>query len=51
MSMALFMVNFWAVDYHRLWGRDSQWAYVRIVAAFVIVVVLLRMIRRDFRGK
>ena len=51
MAMALFLVNFWAIDYQQLWGKDSQWAYLRIGAAFVIVIVVLRMVKRDIRNK
>lgn len=50
LAMALFAINFWAIDYQELWGKTSQWAYIRIGTAFIIVVFLLRMIKRDFRN-
>ena len=30
LAMALFAINFWAIDYQDLWGKNSQWAYLRI---------------------
>ena len=33
LAMALFAINFWAIDYQDLWGKSSQWAYLRILAA------------------
>lgn len=51
LAMALFAVNFWAIDYQHLWGKESQWAYIRIFAAFVILVIVLRMVKRDFKNK
>lgn len=51
LAMALFAVNFWAVDYQDLWGSANQGAYVRILAAFIIVVVLLRMVKKDIKNK
>lgn len=47
--MALFAVNFWAIDYHNLWAKQSLWAYVRIVAAFVLVLILVSAVRRDLK--
>lgn len=32
LAMALFAINFWAIDYQDLWGKNSQWAYLRILA-------------------
>ena len=26
LAMALFAINFWAIDYQDLWGKNSQWA-------------------------
>ena len=51
MAMALFAVNFWAIDYQNFWAKHSVWAYFRIVAAFVLVLVLVLAIRRDFKRK
>lgn len=51
MVMALFAVNFWAIDYQNFWAKQSVWAYFRIVAAFVLVLVLVLAIRRDFKRK
>ncbi len=51
MAMALFAVNFWAIDYQNFWAKQSEWAYFRIVAAFVLVLVLVLAIRRDFKRK
>ena len=50
LAMALFAVNFWVINYQDLWGKTSQWAYIRIFAAFVIVIILLQMIKRDIRN-
>ena len=49
--MALFAINFWAIDYQDLWGKNSQWAYLRILAAFIIVIFVLRMVKQDIRNK
>lgn len=51
MAMALFAVNFWAIDYQNFWAKQSVWAYFRIIAAFVLVLVLVLAIRRDFKRK
>lgn len=51
LAMFLFAINFWAIDYQDLWGKNSQWAYFRILAAFIIVIFLLRMVKRDIRHK
>ena len=48
---ALFAINFWAIDYQDLWGKNSQWAYLRILAAFIIVIFVLRMVKRDIKNK
>ena len=32
LAMALFAINFWAIDYQDLWGKNSQWAYLRTVS-------------------
>ena len=45
MAMALFAVN------QNFWAKQSVWAYFRIVAAFVLVLVLVLAIRRDFKRK
>lgn len=50
MAMALFALNFWAVDYQDLWSKQSMWAYFRILVAFILVIILLRAIRRDFKS-
>lgn len=47
MSMALFAVNFWTIDYQDLWSETSLWAYFRIVLALGLVLLLLVMVRRD----
>ena len=51
LAMALFAINFWAIDYQDLWGKNSQWAYLRILAAFIIVIFVLRMVKRDIKNK
>ena len=51
LAMALFAINFWAIDYQDLWGKNSQWAYLRIFAAFIIVIFVLRMVKRDIKNK
>ena len=51
LAMALFAVNFWAIDYQDLWGQGSQWGYLRILAAFIIVIILLRMVKKDIKSK
>lgn len=51
LAMALFAINFWAIDYQDLWGKNSQWAYFRILAAFIIVIFVLRMVKRDIKNK
>lgn len=45
LATALAMINFWTIDYSDLWGKASQWAYVRIAFAVVLMVVLVVMIR------
>jgi len=51
MAMALFAVNFWAIDYQDFWAKQSLWAYFRIAVAFVLVLLLLFAVRRDFKQK
>ncbi len=51
LAMALFAVNFWAVDYRNPGSGQSMWAYFRIGVAFVLVLILLGAIRRDFKQK
>ena len=51
LAMALFAINFWAIDYQDLSGKNSQWAYLRILAAFIIVIFVLRMVKRDIKNK
>ena len=51
LAMALFAVNFWAIDYQNPGARQSIWAYFRIGVAFVLVLILLGAIRRDFKQK
>lgn len=51
LAMALFAINFWAIDYQDLWGKNNQWAYLRILAAFIIVIFVLRMVKRDIKNK
>ncbi len=46
MATALAVINFWTIDYNDLWGKVSQWAYMRIAFAVALVVVLVVMIRR-----
>lgn len=45
-ATALAVINFWTIDYSDLWGKASQWAYIRIVLAVVLVVVLVGIIRK-----
>ena len=40
-----------AMAYQDLWGKNSQWAYLRILAAFIIVIFVLRMVKRDIKNK
>ena len=47
MAMALFAVNFWAIDYQDLGSKTSVWAYFRIAIALGLVLLLLAMVRRD----
>lgn len=47
LATALAVINFWTIDYGDLWGKTSQWAYVRIAFAVVLVVVLVVMIRNS----
>ena len=51
LAMALFAINFWAIDYQDFWGKNSPWAYPRILAAFIIVIFVLRMVKRDIKNK
>ena len=51
LAMALFAINFWAIDYQELWGKNSKCAYLRILAAFIIVIFVLRMVKRDIKNK
>jgi len=51
LAMALFAINFWVIDYQDLWGKNSQLAYLRILAAFIIVIFVLRMVKRDIKNK
>ena len=50
-AMALFVVNFIAVDFNDLYSDQSMWAYFRIGVAFVLIVALLVALRRDFKRK
>lgn len=45
-ATALAVINFWTIDYSDLWGKASQWAYIRIALAVVLVVVLVGIIRK-----
>ena len=51
LAMALFAINFCAIDNHDEMGKNSQWAYLRILAAFIIVIFVLRMVKRDIKNK
>lgn len=51
MAMALFAINFWTIDYQDLYSKQSGWAYFRIIVAFVLVLLLLVAVRRDFKQK
>lgn len=46
-AMALFALNFGAVDYQHLLSKASLWAYFRIGVAFLLVLLLVAAIRRD----
>lgn len=46
-AMALFVINFWAIDYQDIWGKESLWAYFRIAMSFVLVLLLVRLIKRS----
>lgn len=50
-AMALFAVNFIAIDFSALSSEQSLWAYFRIGVAFVLIIVLLIALRRDFKRK
>lgn len=47
LAMALFAMNFLTIDYQNLLASASLWAYFRIAIAFLIVVLLIGMIRKD----
>lgn len=47
LAMALFAINFWAIDYQDIWGKESLWAYFRIVLSFILVLLLVRMIKKN----
>lgn len=51
LAMALFVMNFWTIRYEDWMGKASLWAYFRIVLAFVLVLLLLRMILKDRKKK
>lgn len=46
-AMALFAINFWAIDYQDIWGEESLWAYFRIGTSFILVLLLVIMIKKD----
>ena len=48
-AMALFAVNFIAIDFNSLDSERSLWAYFRIGVAFILIVILLIALRRDFK--
>ena len=50
-AMALFAVNFIAIDFNNLYSNQSLWAYTRIGIAFILIVSLLLALRRDFKRK
>ena len=50
-AMALFAVNFIAIDFQDLYSKQSLWAYFRIGVAFVLIITLLVALRRDFKRK
>jgi hypothetical protein len=50
-AMALFAVNFIAIDFNDLYSNQSMWAYLRIGVAFILIVSLLVALRRDFKRK
>jgi len=50
-AMGLFAVNFLAIDYQDLWSGRSQWAYVRIVIALALVILLVAGLRQEMKRK
>ena len=50
-AMALFAVNFIAVDFDALTSNQSLWAFGRIGVAFILILLLLQALRRDFKRK
>lgn len=51
MAMALFAVNFWAIDYQDFVSKQSLWAYFRIAVAFLLVLLLVAGIRQDLKKR
>lgn len=48
-AMAVFTLNFLTIDYQDLVAKQSLWAYFRIVLAFVLVLLLVAAIRKDWK--
>ncbi len=51
MAMALFAVNFLAIDYQDFLSKQSLWAYFRIALAFLLVLLLVAGIRQDLKKR
>lgn len=48
-AMAVFTLNFLTVDYQDLLAKQNLWAYCRILLAFVLVLLLVAAIRKDWK--
>ena len=51
LAMTVFAVNFWTVDTSVLWSEQNLWAGVRILLAFLLVLLLVGMVRKDMRQR
>lgn len=49
LAMALFALNFWSIDYQDILSKQSLWAFFRIAFAFMLVLLLVGMVRKDLR--
>ena len=51
LAMAVFILNFWTIDYDNLTSESSLWAFGRIVAALALVIFTARMVKKDRQNK
>lgn len=47
LATALAVINFWAIDYQDLWAKESLWAYFRIIVALFLIILLVRILRKQ----